>query len=115
MKEAMEGVAKQPQITYMSQPGVTSALFSQLSWLLGTAAGFAQKTLSKADVAAVFLSRKILLDRVSLQGKILSTLVNLNLYLAASARTCQNICIKPDIHDIIPPSSPLTKLLSLIF
>ena len=67
----MEGAAKHPTITYTAQPGVTSALVSQLAWLLGTAAGFAQKTLSKADVAAVFLSRKILLDRVSLEGGLL--------------------------------------------
>ncbi len=71
MRDAMEGAAKHPTITYTAQPGVTSALVSQLAWLLGTAAGFAQKTLSKADVAAVFLSRKILLDRVSLEGGLL--------------------------------------------
>ena len=68
MKDAVEGVAKQPSITYTAQPGVTAVLVSQLAWLLGTAAGFAQKMLSKADVAAVFLSRKILLDRISLKG-----------------------------------------------
>ena len=114
MKEAVEGVAKQPQITYMSQPGVTSALFSQLSWLLGTAAGFAQKTLSKADVAAVFLSRKILLDRVSLQGEILSTYVNLFPFLADPSLSMLKSVSSLDIHDGIPPSSPLTKLSSLI-
>ncbi|CAL5226155.1 g8978 [Coccomyxa viridis] len=68
MKDAVEGAANHPSIAYTAQPGVASALVSQLTWLLGTAAGFAQKTLSKADVAAVFLSRKILLDRVSLEG-----------------------------------------------
>ena len=71
MADAVEGVAKHPSITYAAQPGVTSALVGQLAWLLGTAVGFAQKTLSKADVAAVFLSRKILLDRISLEGGLL--------------------------------------------
>ena len=72
MKDAVEGAANHPSIAYTAQPGVASALVSQLTWLLGTAAGFAQKTLSKADVAAVFLSRKILLDRVSLEGGLLA-------------------------------------------
>ena len=72
MKDAVDGVAKHPTITYTAQPGVTSALVGQLTWLLGTAAGLAQKTLSKADVAAVFLSRKILLDRISLPGGLLT-------------------------------------------
>ena len=37
-------------------------------WLLATAGGYASAALSKADVAAVFLSRKILLGSVPLQG-----------------------------------------------
>lgn len=74
MKDAVEGVAQHSYIAPAAAPGVASALASQLAWLLGTAAGYAQKTLSKADVAAVFLSRKVLLDRVSLQGRPQSTL-----------------------------------------
>ena len=69
MKDAVEGVAQHSYIAPAAAPGVASALAGQLAWLLGTAAGYAQKTLSKADVAAVFLSRKVLLDRVSLQGR----------------------------------------------
>lgn len=34
----------------------------QAQWLLATFGGYAQHVLSKADVAAIFLSRKILLD-----------------------------------------------------
>jgi hypothetical protein len=68
MKEAVEGATRQATLAPPCQPGVKSALVSQLAWLLGTAAGLAQKTLSKADVAAVFISRKILLDRISLGG-----------------------------------------------
>ena len=37
-------------------------LWRQLRWLLATCGGYAQHLLSKADVAAIFLSRKILLD-----------------------------------------------------
>ena len=74
MKDAVEGVAQHSYIAPAAAPGVASALAGQLAWLLGTAAGYAQKTLSKADVAAVFLSRKVLLDRVSLQGQPESTL-----------------------------------------
>ena len=69
MKDAVEGVAQHSYIAPAAAPGMASALAGQLAWLLGTAAGYAQKTLSKADVAAVFLSRKVLLDRVSLQGR----------------------------------------------
>lgn len=36
-------------------------LWRQLRWLLATFGGYAQHLLSKADVAAIFLSRKILL------------------------------------------------------
>ncbi|EIE18833.1 hypothetical protein COCSUDRAFT_59764 [Coccomyxa subellipsoidea C-169] len=43
-------------------------LSSSLIWLLQTAAGYARRSLSQADVAAVFLSRRILLDRAALQG-----------------------------------------------
>ena len=68
MKDAVEGISQRPSVTQAAQPGITSAVASQLAWLLGTAAGYAQRTLSKADVAAVFLSRKILLDRISLEG-----------------------------------------------
>jgi hypothetical protein len=38
--------------------------FSQLHWLLATAAGYSTRVLSEADVAAVFLSRKLLLTDV---------------------------------------------------
>ena len=37
-------------------------LWRQVRWLLATCGGYAQRLLSKADVAAIFLSRKILLD-----------------------------------------------------
>ncbi len=48
--------------------GLSGALAGNLIWLLRTAGGYAQRSLSQADVAAVFLSRRILLDRAALQG-----------------------------------------------
>ncbi len=92
MKEAVEGATRQATLAPPCQPGVTSALVSQLAWLLGTAAGLAQKTLSKADVAAVFLSRKILLDRISLEGA-----------GAADLPSCEN---KPRADGCWPASQP---------
>jgi hypothetical protein len=49
--------------------GLSGALAGNLLWLLRTAAGYARRSLSQADVAAVFLSRRILLDRSALQGE----------------------------------------------
>ncbi len=48
--------------------GLSGAVAGNLIWLLRTAGGYAQRSLSQADVAAVFLSRRILLDRAALQG-----------------------------------------------
>ncbi|BDA48931.1 hypothetical protein COCOBI_13-0400 [Coccomyxa sp. Obi] len=48
--------------------GLSGALAGNLIWLLRTAGGYAQRSLSQADVAAVFLSRRILLDRAALRG-----------------------------------------------
>ncbi|PSC67449.1 beta-Ig-H3 fasciclin [Micractinium conductrix] len=42
-------------------PGARGAAHRQLPWLVIAAAGYAQAVLSRADVAALFLSRKILL------------------------------------------------------
>lgn len=74
MKDVMASLAQQRLLSGggcsagCGGSGVGSALLSNMAWLLGTAGAYAQRTLSKADVAAVFLSRKILLDQLPLQG-----------------------------------------------
>lgn len=78
VKEALATVAAQRQLPasysggggqLLGGYGVSGALLANLAWLLGTAAGYAQRALSKADVAAVFLSRKIMLDRLPMHGE----------------------------------------------
>ncbi len=70
IKDAMASLARQRLLHPggAAAGGVGLALLSNLIWLLGTAGGYAQRTLSKADVAAVFLSRKILFDKMPIQG-----------------------------------------------
>ena len=72
MKEAMASLAAQRQLPGScaghSAGGISGALLANLAWLLGTGAGYAQRALSKADVAAVFLSRKILLSGLPMHG-----------------------------------------------
>ena len=43
-----------------------AAGFRQVQWLLATAGCYAQRVLSRSDVAVMFLSRKILVDQVGL-------------------------------------------------
>jgi hypothetical protein len=73
MKEAMASLAAQRQLPgscarHNSAGGVSGALLANLAWLLGTGAAYAQRALSQADVAAVFLSRKVLLSGLPLHG-----------------------------------------------
>ena len=79
VKEALAAVAAQRQPPAGSYStgggrllggyGASGALLANLAWLLGTAAGYAQRALSRADVAAVLLSRKVLLDRLPMHGE----------------------------------------------
>jgi hypothetical protein len=72
MKDALKALSEQRPVVHHVYGGVSSGLASaalgNLAWLLRTAGGYAQRALSKADVAAVFLSRKVLLDQLPLQG-----------------------------------------------
>lgn len=69
MKDALAGLAdRRPAASSFGSGGVSGALAANMMWLLCTASGYTRRLLSQADVAAVFLSRRILLDRTSLQG-----------------------------------------------
>ena len=46
-----------------AQTTYIAAGFHQIQWLLATFGSYAQRALSKADVAVMFMSRKILLDQ----------------------------------------------------
>ena len=49
-----------------AQSTYVAAGFRQIQWLLATFGNYAQRALSKADVAVMFMSRKILLDQTGL-------------------------------------------------
>ncbi|CAL8463813.1 g3347 [Coccomyxa elongata] len=75
MKDALTGISERGRAGYPGAGsaggggrGLSGALAGNLIWLLRTAGGYAQRSLSQADVAAVFLSRRILLDHAALQG-----------------------------------------------
>lgn len=63
LRTVLSNMSQQQEQLYQAS-SLSNFPVNQLRWLLATAAGLSSNALSKADVAAVFLSRKVLISDV---------------------------------------------------